>query len=372
MIRKKVIVLFLIFCIMTAAAVTFYSYNTGFLRAFPDADYLSSEEEFARPVYTKMNAKEKAVYTALYYGIREEQEDIPLPFDIKGSDYSRIYRILEKQEGEFFYLDSVYFTARRVRNAKIAYKENGDNAMKKAALDKAVEKAVRGGSKLYGGYYTAQYIQNYIIERCSYTLGGDGGYASTAYGCLVEGKANCEGYAKAFNLIASKMGLQSVVITGTTDKGENHAWYQVRIGVDWYNMDITWADTDVPGEIRYEYFLRPDKDFYKSHYVDDELFEPYICVKDEWNYFKSNGLYASTIADAEDIVIRELGSGNYEFSIGFDNRDTYEMFKNLMYNEDSIKRFLNESGCMLSGSIAVSVEENPDEMCLIVKFSNGS
>lgn len=370
--KKKVIVLFTIFCVVIASAVTLYTVKFGFLQEFPNAEFLTTDEEYARPVYAKLTKKEKAVYTALYRGISNRREDIPLPFDIKGDEYSKVYRILEKQEGEFFYLDSVYFTAKRVRNAKIAYKGTDDSTMRSAELDAAVEKAVSGGKRVRGGYYLAQYIQNYLIDKCTYTLGGDGGYASTAYGCLVEGKANCEGYAKAFNLLAAKMGLQSVVVMGTADNGDNHAWNQVCIGSDWYNMDVTWADTDIAGEVRYEYFLRPDLDFYKSHFVDDELFEPFVCAKDDWNYFKSNGLFASSVSEAREITIRELGMGNYEFGISFENRDTYENYKYEISNEPSLLRMIEESGCTLTGQISVTMEENPEEKALIVKFSSGS
>ena len=45
------------------------------------------------------------------------------------------------------------------------------------------------------------------------------------------------------------MGLESQLITGITDKGENHAWNQVKVDGDWYNSDVTWADTDDGDEV---------------------------------------------------------------------------------------------------------------------------
>lgn len=40
-----------------------------------------------------------------------------------------------------------------------------------------------------------------------------------AYGILVDGTAVCTGYARAFQLLASAMGLTSVMVTGEADGG---------------------------------------------------------------------------------------------------------------------------------------------------------
>ena len=359
--------LLLLFALTSFAAVAAkYLIDTGLLRGYPGADYLTPQEAALRPVYDGLDIKEKAVYSALYRGISKKEDIIPLPFEVKGSEYSKVYRILEKQEGEFFYLDSVYYTAKKVRDAKMAYKDSYDIDLKIGEFNSAVEKAVKGGSGIYGGYYIATYISNYIINNCRYVVGENDKYASTAYGCLVEGKANCEGYAKAFDVLAAKMGLESELITGVTDKGENHAWNQVKIGLDWYNIDVTWEDTDVEGEVRREYFLRPDKEFSRTHKPDDELFKPHVCLKDDWSFFKVSGRFAETLEQAENIVKDSLRSGNNTIDIEFSDLDTYEKFKYIMTTEDRVRSIIQESGAVFEGMISVKFRENIDEKCLTV------
>ncbi len=88
------------------------------------------------------------------------------------------------------------------------------------------------------------YINNYLVEHCSYDT--KSAMCHTAYGALVNGKAVCDGYAHAFQLLCSKMGIACSIIEGTSDfndgKEEGHMWNCVKLGDEWYNVDVTWND----------------------------------------------------------------------------------------------------------------------------------
>ena len=346
-----------------------YIKDSGILRGYPDKGYLSSVEAKYKPVYRQLGRDEQAVYAALYRGISEQKEDIPLPVELDGEDYSRVYCILEKQEARFFYLDSVYYTASKVRDAKIVYRRMNDVQGKQQKLEDAVDEAVRGAGDLYGEEYKVRYINDYIVRNCRYVTGDDEMFASTAYGCLVEGKANCEGYAKAFELLAAEMGLESVVVTGKTDEGENHAWNQVNVAGAWYNIDVTWADTDVSGEMRQMYYLCSDNDFRKTHIADTTLFKPYECGSDDRNYYVRSGLYAESVEDAEKIVRRELQRGNSTIEIRFASQFAYDSFMSEFIDEQNVFDILQESGYEYSGEVTLSLKENRPELCMTLTFS---
>ena len=106
--KKMSVAVLIIACICFAVVFGKYAKESGLFRSYPDADFLSDEEAASRPVYRRLGKPEKAVYTALYRGISEQQEYIPLPSEVDGDVYSKVYCILEKQEGGFFYLDSTY------------------------------------------------------------------------------------------------------------------------------------------------------------------------------------------------------------------------------------------------------------------------
>ena len=127
-----------------AFGVKYLRDHVGYLRK-PEAEYLTDEEASLRTVYKSLSPKEQAIYTALYRGIAEHKEKIPLPYDVDGELYSKVYRIVEKQEAEFFYLESFYYTAEKVHTARVAYRDDvGEPADKASALDETVKQIAAG------------------------------------------------------------------------------------------------------------------------------------------------------------------------------------------------------------------------------------
>ena len=117
-------------------------------------------------------------------------------------------------------------------------------------------------------------IHNWIIDNTVYDYenyeSGTIPYSSyEAEGVFEHGVAVCDGYSKAFLILAEKAGLEAIRVTGigaTSSGTEGHAWNQVRIDGDWYNVDVTWDDPivsdDYEGDnLRYTYFLVPDSSF---------------------------------------------------------------------------------------------------------------
>lgn len=367
LIKKLVVAIFIASCVAFLIVGGKYAREWGALREYPDAEYLSDDEAEMRPAYSQLSKKEKAVYEALYRGIQAGEDRIPLPYEISGKTYSRIYCLLEKQESSLFYVDSTYYTAEKVREAQIVYREDdySDKVDEFELMQKNAHKEIIGAS---GEYEHALKIHDYIIEKCTYVIGEDMKYSSTAYGCLVEGKANCEGYAKAFNLLASDAGLKCVLVTGTTDKGENHAWNQVCIDGEWYNVDVTWDDSDISGELRREYFLCNDEDFGKTHYPDNEFFESFACDAVENNYYVRNGLRAESFEEAEGIVIRQVSEGTDSVMVKFGSKSVYEEFKKRFLEERYIFNVLFEYGDAYNENFSITFKENEAELFVVLYF----
>lgn len=78
----------------------------------------------------------------------------------------------------------------------------------------------------------------------------------TSYGALVNGKANCEGYSRAMQLLLSRFGIVSVTVSGIA-RNEAHMWNAVLLEDEWYHLDATWNDT-VGDFISHEYFNLTD------------------------------------------------------------------------------------------------------------------
>ena len=111
----------------------------------------------------------------------------------------------------------------------------------------------------------------------------------TAEGLFENRKAVCDGYSKAFLQMAQCAGFEAIRVTGvgynSTGSAENHAWNQIKVDGNWYNIDVTWDDPIIAGEtdfdnLVYDYFLVPDKSFNRNHQADPGQTR-YNCTADQ-------------------------------------------------------------------------------------------
>lgn len=366
----KKLIAFMLVLLCTVSVVWGFSYvkKTGMLEPYPEAEYLTGAEEEMRPFYRQLTRKEKAVYTAMYRGVSEGNLEISLPYEIDGDMYSKLYCLLEKQEGELFYVDSTYYTAMKLREAKIILRDENENQydeMSKRLDDKADE--ILSGIP-YGAddFETALYIHDYIVENCVYEIDEEG-YNATAYGCIVEGKAHCEGYAKAFGYLSRKAGLECVTVTGITDEGENHAWNQIEISGKWYNLDVTWDDADSEAYNLHIYFLCSDDEFGDTHFADNMFFEALTCKENSDNYYIRNDLYVNDKKDGERILEREIKQQSDFVELKFADKKRYDDFVEEYLRDEEIFEIIMEYGGFLPGeNITISMKEYENELCIVL------
>ena len=98
----------------------------------------------------------------------------------------------------------------------------------------------------------------------------------TAEGFFENRKAVCDGYAKAFLIMATRAGFEAIRVEGTASpapgSNESHAWNQVKANGKWYNIDVTWDDPISSGDsgdnLSYKYFLVPDSILDQDHFAE--------------------------------------------------------------------------------------------------------
>ena len=122
-----------------------------------------------------------------------------------------------------------------------------------------------------------EYINNYIIDNCRYDDAAAEnndvqGNENDAYGVFVDGKAVCEGYSKAFQILCNKADIDCIQLMGIVDS-DNHVWNCVKIGGDWYQIDVTWDDVDDFIYDSHEYFNLTDSLMYEEHTLSPKYSE---------------------------------------------------------------------------------------------------
>ena len=122
-----------------------------------------------------------------------------------------------------------------------------------------------------------EYIHNYIINNCDYDEEAAENddvqdNENDAYGVFVDGKAVCEGYSKAFQILCNKADIDCIQLMGIVDS-DNHVWNCVKIGGDWYQIDVTWDDVDDFIYDSHEYFNLTDSLMYEEHTLSPKYSE---------------------------------------------------------------------------------------------------
>lgn len=252
----------------------------------PERSFTGAEQAVRYP-FSQLNPREQALYTALYDGIANYQETIRLPHTYTDQEYERVYLMLTMQEPQFFYVDKVYELSEKMNTATIHYlfgREQAESA--RAQLDAVAEKLLSRISPTQSEAQKLLTLHDFIAERCSYA---DFLFSGTVYGCLINGMALCEGYAKSFVFLARKLGIEAMCVTGKSSRDVLHVWNVAKIDGAYYNIDVTWDDDDsYDGCIAHCCFAMPDI-LFTDHIPDETAFLPPSCTGTLQTYYQMYG-----------------------------------------------------------------------------------
>lgn len=142
-------------------------------------------------------------------------------------------------------------------------------------------------------------------------------------GVFLDGRAVCDGKAKAFSLLCGLLGINSVRITGTAESGGTsggHAWNKVLVDTQgngykrWYVVDTTWGDVRMDtGSIStvyelmsYDYLLVSDAVIADTHTARSSFDPPatdvYNVYADTFVDEGDTSLYITSDADLQALV----------------------------------------------------------------------
>lgn len=229
----------------------------------------------------------------------------------------------------------------------------------KNEIDKRINEIVSNAPSGTTQFELELYAHDYIIDNCEYDYDWASSQVSddntgNVYGVLIEGKAVCEGYSRAFQLICKKLGLECVNVFGVSNE-ENHMWNCIMIDGQWYQVDVTWDDAD--GEQKdiasYMFFNLNDENMYKDHQVSgmyenisDEEFEDSLsnanlfvpqCTATEYNYHLYYGALITDIENSDDIVSAIAQAAK-------DDRDIFYLTADSSLDYDDLSSKLIEGG----------------------------
>lgn len=89
----------------------------------------------------------------------------------------------------------------------------------------------------FSDFEKARFIHNYLVKNTEYATNTDDQAIYTAYGALINGKAVCQGYASAFNLLCDYAQIDSYAVWN-----DEHMWNVVFCDGQQLYYDTTWDD----------------------------------------------------------------------------------------------------------------------------------
>ncbi len=328
---------------------------------YPEVNGYKVPKPFDRPEYNLLNDRQKSIYIALdnaiylmttgYVGLGEcDEQDIDI-----------VYNALRNDRPEYFWLPSTYYIRSVGKTYELCFantesewtytkslrteKENGIKAELEVLLSTVTDDMSQFDTELY--------LHDWLLDRVTYdytaleTSSADR-YAWNIDGAFLKGKAVCEGYAKAMQVLLIATGFECGLVYGETD--EAHVWNTVKVDGHWYHLDPTHNDS---GDVLNHFFFNVTTDYMRhsrtiydtfENATDEDieigkfnLFLPHSSFETQ-NYHVVNSLYISSMDQVESTVVSHIcdavrnGRSSVEFSVSkkigfvFGETDAAEFF----------------------------------------------
>ncbi len=148
-------------------------------------------------------------------------------------------------------------------------------------------------------------VHDHLINNTRY----DSTYAEishTPYGLIMNKTAVCDGYAETFMIFMLLNDIDCITVTGYAS--ENHAWNQVYLDGEWYNVDVTWDDPvtrdsetgKIVDNLRYTYFMINDDVLYETH--TPQCGYEMTCTSDKYHMY----MYKQYLCGSEEDVKAQI------------------------------------------------------------------
>ncbi len=212
-------------------------------------------------------------------------------------------------------------------------------------------------------YDKALFVHDLVNDGCSYSV--DYELGDTAYGAIVGGKALCQGYAKAFQLIMHNLGIRCLFVSSAEMV---HGWNIVELDGDFYQLDLTWNDSGDKGV--YAYFNMSDELAATLDHSYDRLpgWSYPECSSTEHNYYVKNGIFVAADNDIHSAFTAQLNAvyaaGGGRLSL---MAETSGQLNELLNNQHNWISEWNEDKYLTVGYTRLQLENN--EHVYIAEFT---
>lgn len=355
-----------------------------------DIPFLSERnpEGLVKGYESRLNDDEKAVYDQIYQAILAHAERTgPLVKEVKKDRCREILNAVILDNSEIFWCarggGSILCNGDKAVDVIFRYiMTEGETKRRKKKIEKAIKPFLKGVKPSMSDYEAALRTFENIVNIIDYDSIGlkeqeqdpesdkKPDNLRSVYGVFVEKKAVCAGYAKAFQYIANRLGIECSYVVGRCRNGELHAWNIIKLEGEYYYVDVTWGDqtnTDQKqsgrSDVSYDYFCITTEELLRSRNIQNAEQFP-ECKATNCNYFHRSKLYFETYdaARLQSIILSGLKAGKKHFSFKAKDTSVMNLIKNRLISQrqllDIFRRAEEEGATVRSYGSYVNEELN--------------
>lgn len=284
----------------------------------PDRVLDGSVPYFYRP---RLTAPQQAAYDTMVEGVRSHQAQVT----VSGCSFEELELVadaLRFDHPELFWFKTFSMLGDTITLLYGA--SEAEAAALQARIDEVIPKYLEGITDEMSAYDVAIRLHVRLIASVDYdTIAlnkqkAEGGpapdkidYLRTICGVFLEGKAVCEGYARAIQYLLQKCGVECAEVAGNIRKengedGGGHAWNILKLDGEYYYLDTTWDDSSntiqsvKKTDTGFSYFGITTEELTRTRAVDLCPIQMPVCTATKANYYYHNGLVL-TAFDPEQI-----------------------------------------------------------------------
>lgn len=303
-----------------------------------EAGVESSVEEY---YYNHLPEELHEAYREIYVHLMRNEDSGVFLTDVSVDDFWRAYYGVLADHPEIFWIGtSAQVTESGLSRKVVSYeietvvpKEERENM--RLQLEATANECIYGIPEGASDYEKIKYVYEYIIDLAEYDAKGRD--TQNIQSVLLYQASVCAGYSKTFQYILNRMGMFCTYITGTIRDGGDHGWNMVRIGENYYYVDVTWGDpvfaNQMEGDssavmINYNYLCCTETELFRTHVPSGDIELP-ACTSEDYNYYKLNGYYYETF-DYDTVYNKLMDSvwnGESSIVMKFGSSEAYETAK---------------------------------------------
>ncbi len=346
---------------------------------------LASREKIDNPISAdeQLTDREYTVYLDLVEGISDRETPITLSVSATKDELANAYAaLLITSAGNMLYMPREYTynyntETGRVIDVEINYAISAEQALEmNTAVRSAADEILNGVSADMSQTDIVAYFHDTVITNCEYSETAN---SDNVYGCLVEGKAVCEGYSRAMQYLCTLVGVKCIIVTGVAD--EDHMWNMVEIDGKWYHIDLTWDDPrynpPIDDYISHTYHNVTTADICIDHIIDESSFTVPVANSTAANYYVYTGRLYDSYEEARNRLPQVFKSAaeenSFDISVKFSNKEAFDDTVVRLFsseNTDMAQIIDNANATLSNGTISKSnLTYMTDEDFMIIKIS---